>query len=234
MQGSAGREPAFDPPGADIARRPPCEPAEYHVSWGPGHGATFVVQGEFSWRRYETWYDEGIRIHDQGYRKEQMICQQALGELLVALGEEPPHDITYECPRPSSMPSFSWTPPLPKVLPMADPDRSGATSTAGLWLPLTPWHEQRNEIHVRWMGHRGRKFAPSRGQIQRHDDGTIRGWRSWLLGDQPRLGSLTRGSEWETPVSREQSVTLGAAGSCQQTARAVCTHFRRPSLLSST
>ena len=84
---------------------------------GTGQGATFVVEGEPGARRFSFWYEpERPPDGSPGAISEDMMVDQAMGELQVALGEQP-DDLVYKWPRPSFMPSFSWTPPLPRVPP---------------------------------------------------------------------------------------------------------------------
>jgi hypothetical protein len=81
--------------------------ATYHFSWGDRRGAIFYVREEAGDRRFSWSYDPGV-VDDLNAS---MIVDQALGELQIALGEEP--NALYKRPRPSFMPAFVWTPRLP-------------------------------------------------------------------------------------------------------------------------
>jgi hypothetical protein len=71
-----------------------------------GQSLPMYTASPHPFRRFES--------DDPGLKSANALTNQALGELCVSLGIEPPPRIGYEWPRPPWMPEFRWDPPLPK------------------------------------------------------------------------------------------------------------------------
>lgn len=83
---------------------------EYRVTWSPDRWAIFVVAGQPGQRQFSYYLPSELTRGEMSLSYS-MIVDQAMGELQVALGEEP--NPAYRWPRPDFMSPFDWTPPLP-------------------------------------------------------------------------------------------------------------------------
>lgn len=77
------------------------------ASWGTAT-ARFTIRNDDRISAAVTTYDPDEPDLDL---TDQMIFEQAYGELEVSLGRSP--SLQYQSPRPSWMPAFEWDPPLP-------------------------------------------------------------------------------------------------------------------------